>query len=140
MSVPAVFLATAFLAVGFVAVAVAFAAVVVVLAAVVFAVVVFVAVAFVAVAFVGVPVGFGVDVAAGLTGRVVTAARGGAGPCSSSYSMGRAATPETGAGLPQTSGPSCQSFWIQLAGDGSDALARGTWPKGIGRRRVGQTY
>lgn len=70
---------------------------------------VFAVVGFVTVAFVGALVTFaGPVVGAVLTGRV--AARVGAGPCSSSYSVGRAATPETGAGLPQMSSPSCQSF------------------------------
>jgi hypothetical protein len=123
VSVPAVFLTVVFLPVEFAVVVFA----VVVFAAVVFVAVVFVAVAFagVLVAFAGPPVVLALDVAAVLTGRVVVAARAGAGPCSSSYSTGRAATAETEAGLPQMSDPRVSPFfehsrrpWLRCAGGG----------------------
>jgi hypothetical protein len=120
VSVPAVFLTVVFLPVEFAVVVLA----AVFFAAVVFAPVVFVSVVFVAVAFAGVlvvfagvlvvfagpPVVLALDVTAVLTGSVVAAARAGAGPCSSSYSTGRAAAAETEAGLPQMSDPRVSPF------------------------------
>lgn len=113
---PLVFVALAFVALAFVAV---------VVVVVVVVVLVVLALDFVALALGFVAVGFTVDVevGAGLTGKVVEAGgavAAGAGPCSNSYSVDRAATAGTGTGAPQTSGVLVSPFVGHGAVQGSD--------------------